>query len=222
MERVDLATFTRRIREAAPRAPVIVTDLAAEWPALTQWTHDSLRERLGLPAIGVGVALPEALAGEVAFPPFTRLRQQSNLWLARDGQISELHYDLPHNLNTVVRGDKEVHLFAPRERRNLYPCSAFGAFGALNSRVRLDEVGPAFPRVRRAHYWRTKVVAGETLYIPPFFWHHVRSGGESVAVNVWFHLEPRKFLRVLGWPRGALVTAAVNVARARLRGGPRA
>jgi lysine-specific demethylase 8 len=140
----------------------------------------------------------------VTFPAFTHLRDQANVWILPDGYVSELHFDLSHNLNTVLRGEKDVILLPPEETRNLYPV------GAQNSRVRLFDIAAEFHRVRRARYWKTTLGAGDTLYIPPFYWHHVRSRGESVAVNVWFHREVSRLRRMARWPRRVIVAAVLS------------
>ena len=49
-------------------------------------------------------------------------------------------------------------------------------------RVNLDQ----FPRYQYARGWAYTVNAGDTLYIPAYWWHWVRSeGSPAVAVNVW-------------------------------------
>lgn len=189
LPRVDLDGFLRRFRARRIHAPAIVTGVSDGWPARA-WTHAHVLGALGLPPRledGIGRAIPDALLGEVRWPALGVTRQR-NVWIAPDGYTSHLHFDLPHNLNSVLRGEKEVVLFAPRETRRLYPHSAFQReVYPANSRVDLDALDVArFPRVRRARFRRAVVVAGETLYIPPRWWHFVRSRGESVAVNVWF------------------------------------
>lgn len=215
VRRITVDALAARIGQLAE--PVIVTDLARRWRAHERWSHDHLKRALDLDDVGVGAALPASLAADVEFPDFTRLSQQVNVWLARHGQVSELHFDLPHNLNTVIRGEKEFILFHPRESKNLYPYAPWSRFGALNSRVRLDEIDDAFPRAHLARYWRVVVREGETIYVPPFFWHHVRSRGESVAVNIWFHTEPSKLRRTSTWPPEAIATAILNRLRKLLR-----
>jgi hypothetical protein len=43
-----------------------------------------------------------------------------------------------------------------------------------------------FPRYQHAKGWAYTVNAGDTLYIPAYWWHWVRSeGAPAVAVNVW-------------------------------------
>jgi jumonji domain-containing protein 7 len=56
-----------------------------------------------------------------------------------------------------------------------------------------------------------EVKAGETLYLPAGWWHHVRQSGLSVALNWWYDVEPRGqtwvWLRLL---RGAVVDAVTE------------
>jgi hypothetical protein len=206
--RVDVKELEERIRRS-PRSLEPVVVVAEAWP---RWTHAYVLEKLGEEkrALGdeaVGRALVPTLEREIAFLDIARRHPMSkNVWLAPDGYVSHLHYDMPHNLNTVLRGEKEVTLFHPRESRNLYPCSPFAEIGPMNSRVDLDDVDASrFPRVARAPRWQTTVRAGETLYIPPRVWHFVRSHGESVAVNIWFWTEPRTLVRRIADKPAALL-----------------
>ena len=42
-----------------------------------------------------------------------------------------------------------------------------------------------------AHPLRVSVRAGETLYLPAGWWHHVRQSGVTIALNWWYDLEMR-------------------------------
>jgi len=42
-----------------------------------------------------------------------------------------------------------------------------------------------------AHPMIIDVKAGETLYLPAGWWHHVRQSGLSIALNWWYDIEPR-------------------------------
>lgn len=188
LPRVRPSDLERRI---ALGLPFVVAGLAEAWPARTTFDHPHLLDVLGeatLPAGGLARPLPDVLARAVIFPPVTMHRPRPHVWLAPDGMTSPLHFDLPHNLNTVLRGAKEVLLFAPSESKNLYPPSLFQRdLYPSNSEVDLTRIDRRrFPKVEHASYWETTVDEGETLYIPPRYWHFVRSRGESVAVNVWF------------------------------------
>lgn len=209
LPRTDVSQLTEAIE--GRRGPLVVTGLADAWPARERWTHAFLMDHFGLSGVGYGKRLDAELARDVSFPAVARLAEQANVWMLPDGYVSELHYDLPHNLNTVLRGSKEVLLFPPTETKHLYAGSPFGAVGPQNSRARLD-ASSDFPDLRKASYWRAVIGEGETLYIPPFHWHHVRSRGESVAANIWFHLEGR-LRRVVRWPSPVIVAAALSFAR---------
>jgi len=60
-----------------------------------------------------------------------------------------------------------------------------------------------------AHPIIIRVEAGETLYLPAGWWHHVRQSGLTIALNWWYDIEPRGpawvWLRLL---RGVTVAAA--------------
>lgn len=42
-----------------------------------------------------------------------------------------------------------------------------------------------------AHPIRITVEAGETLYLPPGWWHHVRQADNTIALNWWYDMEMR-------------------------------
>ena len=54
-------------------------------------------------------------------------------------------------------------------------------------------IDPTAPGVlpSEAHPIHVTVKAGETLYLPAGWWHHVRQEGFTVAVNYWYDMEGR-------------------------------
>ncbi|WP_186308513.1 cupin-like domain-containing protein, partial [Paraburkholderia sp. BCC1885] len=45
----------------------------------------------------------------------------------------------------------------------------------------------AYPDYARAEAMRFTIHAGELLFMPVFWWHHVRAPGVSVSVNFWWY-----------------------------------
>ena len=137
-----------------------------------------------------------------------------NVWLGKGGTASPLHYDDYENLLAQVRGTKELLLFPPADHRNLYYTAR--AKGTLRYRwpdtwerkaiegdareakvvfgSSVDLSNPdlgCHPRLEKATAYRVSLREGETLYLPAFWHHEVRSapagaGGVNVAVNFWF------------------------------------
>lgn len=227
LPRLGVVAFEQRWREipSSRGEPVVVTDLLARFRLAEPWTRARVVRALGLHDHGGGLsaALAFPLAREIVFPAMVTPRaiEQANVWLMPHGHVSGLHFDLGHNLLTVLGGDKELVLFSPAETKNLYPYSALQhETYPSNSQVDLDAVDRSrFPRVARARYWHVTIAAGETLYIPPCFWHFVRSRGESVAVNVWFaDIEESRARRELRVPLRLRLNHALARLRRRSRG----
>ena len=103
-----------------------------------------------------------------------------------------LHLDEWNNHGCVVSGRRRFTLFPPEQIENLYigPLD-FAPTGAPMSLVRLHEPDFArFPRFREAltHALSAELEAGDAIFIPPLWWHHVESLGQfNVLVNYWWH-----------------------------------
>lgn len=150
----------------------------------------------------------------------------SNLWLGKGATTSPLHYDEYENLLSQVRGTKEILLFPPTDIDRLgYTPRPKGqllyTWPATFTRVPIDETASASRVIFAASVnltspsaeqqrelsqcapRRCTLSAGETLYLPAFWHHEVRSlpptaepaeaaaggGGLNVAVNFWFRNE---------------------------------
>ena len=168
-----------------------------EYNALHQYLGEELRAMAPAPADAAGLR------------PLVQ-----NVWLGKGGTASPLHYDDYENLLAQVRGTKELLLFPPADHRNLYYTAR--AKGTLRYRwpdtwerkaiegdareakvvfgSSVDLSNPDLgrhPRLEKATAYRVSLREGETLYLPAFWHHEVRSapagaGGVNVAVNFWF------------------------------------
>jgi hypothetical protein len=102
------------------------------------------------------------------------------------------HLDEWNNLGCVVGGRRRFTLFPPEQITNLYigPLD-FAPTGAPMSLVRLHEPDfGRFPRFREAlaHALSAELEAGDAIFIPPLWWHHVESLDRfNVLVNYWWH-----------------------------------
>lgn len=129
-----------------------------------------------------------ALADDLPVPPVCgrAMRLKRNVWISSPGQLTHLHMDLPHNLLAQIYGTKRVVLFSPAESRRLY---RYPIHRALPHLSRVDVERPdlvAFPRFAKAHGHHAVIQPGDMLYIPPRWWHYVRSLGLSITVNTWW------------------------------------
>jgi lysine-specific demethylase 8 len=130
--------------------------------------------------------LPQLL-GDVRVPAYCRgWRLKSNLWFAKAGTVSGLHFDLPHNLFAQVHGQKRFTLFAPSESRWLYrhPWTSSVPHVARVDPERRDD--PRFPEFSRARGFVADLEPGDALFIPERWWHHARTVETSISVNFWW------------------------------------
>jgi len=134
-----------------------------------------------------------------------------NLWIGDDRSVTSVHSDPYENIYTVIRGIKHFTLFPPTEahylREKAYkhasyhrqnPSSPLALTPSSSSdRVRWSSViDPSIPgSVPGASPIKISVLAGETLYLPPGWWHHVRQStdhtGTCIALNWWYDMEMR-------------------------------
>jgi jumonji domain-containing protein 7 len=145
--------------------------------------------------------LPELL-GHVVVPPWIAGQQNAiNLWFGRR-TATQLHFDHSNNFFAQLYGNKEFTLFAPADSEHLYPYHHDSATSHL-SYVDLDEPRlDKYPNFARATADRFTMQPGELLFLPAFWWHHVRASGVAVSVNFWWA------------PRWSQIVAAHNAMRA--------
>ena len=107
-----------------------------------------------------------------------------NAWLGPGGTVSPLHFDPCHNLLAQVVGSKKVCLFNHADTPLLYSCG-----GILENTSAVDPENPdieEFPLFPQATGFQATLNEGEMLYIPPLFWHFVRSLETSFSVSFWW------------------------------------
>ncbi|KAJ7276405.1 cupin-like domain-containing protein [Mycena haematopus] len=160
-----------------------------------------------------------------------------NLWIGSHNSVTSIHNDPYENIYTVVRGSKHFTLLPPTDgwclKERLYPHSTWtrnvpGAALTMTpspNNVPLirwsSVVDPDIPGnlPPEAHPIQITINAGETLYLPPGWWHHVRQSDNTIALNWWYDMEMRgmswivlSFLRGIGdVPSGNDETSSENV-----------
>ncbi|KDR07950.1 lysine-specific demethylase 8 [Zootermopsis nevadensis] len=108
-----------------------------------------------------------------------------NAWFGPKGTVSPLHHDPKHNLLAQVVGEKRILLYHPDETGKLYPHEG----SLLNNTAQVNPEEPdygTFPNYENAVAWECHLKQGEILYIPPKWWHHVRSLSTSFSVSFWW------------------------------------
>ena len=122
--------------------------------------------------------------------------QEVGLWMGRDGQHTQMHFDVAHNLLHVIKGRKRVVLARPADFNNMYTYTSSDADESMLKRMyrfsRCDFRGgaeldfEAFPRLRRCELRVAVVNAGESLFIPLAHFHDVTSEGDTLGINVFW------------------------------------
>lgn len=134
-----------------------------------------------------------------------------SIWLGNQTCIAA-HYDIPDNIACVVAGKRRFTLFPPEQLENLYvgPLDHAPAGQAI-SIVDLRE--PDFdthPKFRQAlkHAQVADLEAGDALFIPSMWWHHVE-GLEpfNVLINYWWRSTPT----FMGNPHDVLNHALLSI-----------
>jgi hypothetical protein len=116
---------------------------------------------------------------------------QPRIWLG-NRITTPTHVDEWNNVACVVAGSRRFTLFSPEQVANLYigPLD-FAPTGAAMSMVSLrDPDFSRYPKFRTAVAAAEVAVlqAGDCLFIPPLWWHHVESLEPfNVLVNYWWH-----------------------------------
>ncbi|MDB5707804.1 MAG: cupin-like protein [Sphingomonas bacterium] len=135
----------------------------------------------------------------------------ASIWMGTRTRIAA-HNDVPDNLACVAVGRRRFTLFPREQFRNLYlgPVDNTPAGRAISM---VDFHAPDFsahPRFREAltHAQTVELDAGDALYIPALWWHHVEGLAPfNILVNYWWRETPRW----LGQPQDALNHALLAI-----------
>ncbi|CAE6471543.1 unnamed protein product [Rhizoctonia solani] len=153
-----------------------------------------------------------------------------NVWIGGSRSVTSVHSDPYENVYSVIRGSKHFTLLPPTEGYTLReqrvphakyirpaPSSPLEIEPIPDSTVRWAEVDPTLSYISGTEIGaplRVTVKAGDALYLPAGWWHHVaqsgdRESGICIAVNWWYDVEMRgmtwtwmSFLRRMGAPNG--------------------
>jgi hypothetical protein len=119
---------------------------------------------------------------------------EPRIWLG-NAIVTPAHFDESHNIACVVAGRRRFTLLPPEQIANLYvgPFD-FAPAGPAISLVDFAQPDLArFPRFAQAqaHALSAELHAGDAIYIPPLWWHHVVSLDVcNVLVNYWWDASP--------------------------------
>jgi len=149
------------------------------------------------PAVAAQSALVrDCLPGFSAENPLSLLDSAvlPRIWLGT-AITTPTHLDEWNNIGCVVCGRRRFTLFPPEQIANLYigPLD-FAPTGAPMSLVPLHDPDlRRFPRFREAlkAAVTAELAAGDAIFIPPLWWHHVESLEPfNLLINYWWHAVP--------------------------------
>jgi len=139
---------------------------------------------------------------------FGREPDAVNFWMGDGRAVTSMHKDPYENIYCVVRGSKEVILQPPTDLpwipyRDLSPAvyrenGDTGVFDVVDVEgdavpwIVVDPAGPdleQFPAYNNSTRMRFTVGAGDVLYLPSLWFHHLRQSHGCVSVNFWYDMD---------------------------------
>lgn len=135
--------------------------------------------------------LPQ-LANDIRIPDYCLSGADSsnveiNAWFGPANTISPTHYDPKHNILVQVFGSKILRLFPPSESTLLRPHEESSIlFNTSQLDIEQTNLFDLYRDTRRLKHCDVILNAKEALYIPPKWWHYVKSLTPSFSVSFWF------------------------------------
>lgn len=161
------------------------------------WADDGVRStyklfgRDGL-AGGVGSIIEEMAAQLEGLAGRSADVHASGIWIGSRGVTTPLHHDAWTGLLFQPVGSKQVVMFGPEDRGNVYFSSPFrptSRWSQLPARSR-EADRSTFPRLDRAIRFEAVLGEGETLFIPPYWSHEVEALEPNVSIPFRFATRP--------------------------------
>jgi hypothetical protein len=107
------------------------------------------------------------------------IRQDANLWFGPAGTVTPLHHDRQNIFLVQLYGRKRVKLISPRRTHQLY--NNRGVYSRVDPEApRSDQ----FPLFRNVPVREVTLEAGDALFLPVLWWHHVRSLDISISISL--------------------------------------
>ena len=129
-----------------------------------------------------------------------------NFWMGDSRAITSMHRDHYENIYCVIRGSKKFILHPPTDLPwipyDYYNVANFkeedGKFNIVDNEVdpvpwiSINPLNPdlnKYPGYANAHRLECTVNAGDILYLPSLWFHHVQQSHGCIAVNYWYDME---------------------------------
>eukprot|EP00040_Diaphanoeca_grandis_P008007 m.43391 g.43391 ORF g.43391 m.43391 type:complete len:346 (+) comp19364_c0_seq2:368-1405(+) len=155
---------------------------------------------------------------EWATEAFGAAPDATNIWIGPDDAVTSLHKDHYENMYTVIRGTKIFTIYPPTDvafmHEQLFKSAQYvnvkgkhdfdvvaleeNSMGSRRPWIPVDPRNPdleKFPHFKNAKPLRIEVTAGQTLYLPSLWFHHVAQRGDedfagcTLAVNFWYDMQ---------------------------------
>lgn len=156
--------------------------------SLAEYFELIAQNTIGLPPYLGNQALPQ-LSGLCQWPEYFQTWATPKIWLGPAGTVTPLHCDYDDNLFAQIWGQKRFLLYPPHHAEFLYLREANPVlFGSP-----VDPEAPdyeTFPLAPKVPPIECVVCAGEMLYLPTGWFHHVRALELSLSVNRWTRDQP--------------------------------
>ncbi|TVU05222.1 hypothetical protein EJB05_48380, partial [Eragrostis curvula] len=162
--------------------PVILSGCIDHWPARTKWKDLKYLEMIAgdrtVPVeVGKNYVCTEWKQELITFSQFLE-RMWSN-------DSANMTYLAQHPLFDQVLGRKYFRLYPASVSVDLYPHTE--TMLSNTSQVDLDNIDEKeFPRTQNLEFMDGILEEGDLLYIPPKWWHYVRSLSISFSVSFWW------------------------------------
>jgi hypothetical protein len=115
---------------------------------------------------------------------------QVNFWFGGRNVTAYTHYDTSHNLHTIIRGRKKFLLFPPSAHKHL---KLYPSLHTFYRQVQVDILNLTQAQFRdllfETPFLEVVLTRGETLYIPPYWFHCVVTLEPTISLNVWSQSE---------------------------------
>jgi len=137
---------------------------------------------------------------------FGKVPDAINFWLGDQRAVTSMHKDPYENIYCVVRGHKDITLHPPTDlpwipykdftpavyKRDGDTFSIQDLEGPSVPWICIDPLDPdlkTFPQYANSSQIKVRVEAGDVLYLPSLWFHHLTQSQGCIAVNFWYDME---------------------------------